>query len=328
MFRQFTFAASLLLFVCSTAIAQPWASKMFEERVHDFGDVARGAKAEFRFELTNLYEEDVHISGVRSSCGCTTPRIEKAWLKTYETGAIVARINTDRFLGTKGATITVTFDQPYPAQVQLQTRVYIRSDVVFHPGCVEVGAVGEGQAVDREVTVAHAGRSDWRIVEVASTNPHISATAEEIGRSGGNTRYRISVHLDENVPAGYLQERLVLRTNDYNRTQVPLLVQGRIEPSIMVSPASLFMGNVEPGQKVTKNIVLRGARPFRIVSVGCDDESFQFDQAACSAEPKTVHVIPVTFVGGKTIGKLEERIRVETDLGGPVPALPAYAVVR
>jgi hypothetical protein len=327
MLRRVSFAALLLSALVSTASAQSWAEKMFPVRTHEFGDVARGATAEFRYELTNLYEEDVHISGIRSSCGCTSPRIEKDTLKTHETSAILAHINTDRFTGQKGATLTVTFDKPYYAEVQLQTRVYIRSDVVFNPGSVEVGAVPEGKAADRQVTVAHAGRSDWKILDVVCPNPHLSATFDEIHR-GGDTRYQISVHLDENAPVGYLHEHIVLKTNDYNRTQVPLLVQGRVEPSIVVSPTTLFMGSVESGQTVTKNIVLRGATPFRIVSIRCADESFKFEIPDSSATPKTVHVIPVTFVGGASSGKLEQIIRVETDLGTPVPDLPAYAVIQ
>ena len=328
MFREVSFATVLLLMLGSIVSAQTWAEKMFQERVHEFGDVARGAKAEFRYELTNLYEEDVHIVGVTSSCGCTSPRIEQNTLKTHESTAIVAKINTDRFQGQKGATLTVTFDKPYCAQVQLQARVYIRSDVVFNPGSVEVGTVAEGQAVDRQVLVAHAGRSDWQILDVICTNPHLSATFQEISRGGGNTRYQISVHLDESVPVGYLNEHLVLKTNDRNRTQVPLPVQGRIDPSIVVSPPSLFMGNVEPGQTVTRTIVLRGAKPFRVVSVSCADERFKFEVPESSAEPKTLHVIPVTFAGGTSSGKLEQTIRVETDLGCPIPDLPAYAVIQ
>ncbi|MHB8897641.1 MAG: DUF1573 domain-containing protein [Thermoguttaceae bacterium] len=328
MFRPFSFALLLLVMLASAGSAQTWAEKMFQERVHDFGDVARGAKAEFRYELTNLYEEDVHLVSVTSSCGCTSPRIEQNTLKTHDKTAIVAKINTDRFQGQKGATLTVTFDKPFYAQVQLQTRVYIRTDVVFNPGSVEIGAVSEGRAVDRQVDVVHAGRSDWKILDVSSTNPHLSASFEETGRTGGTARYRIRVHMDEKAPVGYLNEQLVLKTNDYNRTQVPLPIQGRIDPSIVVSPPSLFMGNIQPGQTVTKNIVLRGPKPFRVVAVRCADDRFTFEVPDNSAEPKTVHVIPVTFVGGTDIGKLEEIIRVETDMGTPVPDLPAYAVIQ
>jgi hypothetical protein len=110
--------------------------------------------------------------------------------------------------------------------------------------------------------------------------------------------------------------------------QVPILVQGRIEPSVVVSPSTLFMGNVESGQTVTKNIVLRAATPFRVLSVKCGDECFRVSIPDPSTEPKTIHVIPVTFVGGAASGRLDQMIHVETDLAGRVPDLRAYAVVQ
>ena len=80
----------------------------------------------------------VHISGVRASCGCTTPSISKDTLKTWETGAIIAKFNTDSFLGKKSATLTVTIDKPFYAEVQLNVAGYIRSDIVFNPGAVRL----------------------------------------------------------------------------------------------------------------------------------------------------------------------------------------------
>lgn len=328
MVRALSLACLLCTLLGSDASGQTWAEKMFQERQHDFGDLARDAKAEWRFELTNLYTEDVHVAAVRSSCGCTSLRIEKDSLKTHETGAIVATINTDRFLGQKGATVTVTFDKPSFATVQLHTRAYIRSDVVFQPGSVQIGAVAQGATVDREVEVAYAGRPDWQVLEVVSGNPHLSATVKEVARAGGQVRYRLCVHLDGGAPAGYLQEHLVLRTNDRNRTEVPVLVEARVEPPIVISPASLFMGAVEPGQSVTKTIVLRGSAPFRVLSIGCNGGSFRFDMPAGESEAKMIHVIPVTFTGSQTGGRWEQTIHVETDLGSPVPDLPAYAVVQ
>ena len=79
--------------------AQEWAIKMFNVTSHDFGPVARGAKCEFRFQIKNIYEEDAHISSVKSSCGCTTPQLTKNDLKTFQTAEVVAEFNTRDFLG-------------------------------------------------------------------------------------------------------------------------------------------------------------------------------------------------------------------------------------
>jgi len=328
MTRTATFVAFVLLVVCSPALAQDWATKMFPDTRHDFGSIARGAKAEFEFKFKNLYVEDLHVANVRSSCGCTIVRVARPDVKSLEHSAIVATINTMAFHGSRGATVTVTFDKPFYAEVQLQTACYIRTDVVFQPGSVQIGAVAQGATVDREVEVAYAGRPDWQVLEVVSGNPHLSATVKEVARAGGQVRYRLCVHLDGGAPAGYLQEHLVLRTNDRNRTEVPVLVEARVEPPIVISPASLFMGAVEPGQSVTKTIVLRGSAPFRVLSIGCNGGSFRFDMPAGESEAKMIHVIPVTFTGSQTGGRWEQTIHVETDLGSPVPDLPAYAVVQ
>ena len=94
------FAIGLLLPVlASEASAQQWADNMFSVKEHDFRIVGRGTKNEFHFEFTNLYEEDLHVQAVRTSCGCTTPTLTKQSLKTYEKGAVVATFNTNAFIG-------------------------------------------------------------------------------------------------------------------------------------------------------------------------------------------------------------------------------------
>lgn len=305
---------------------QEWARKMFETVNHDFGSVARGAKAEHEFVLKNIYLEDIHIASVRSSCGCTTPRITKQWLKTYEAGAIVAHYNTGSFLGRKGATLTVTIDKPFYAQVQLHVTGDIRGDVVFTPGSVQLGSVDEGIAADRKVTISHTGSSRWRILDARSANPHITVEVAGLRQGRGRVSYDLLIHLDENAPAGYVKDHLILVTNDGRATQIPLLVEGRVVPSITVSPSSLFMGVVASGETVTKQLVVRGKRPFRILEITCDDESFEFGIAP-DGEPKLVHLVPVTFLAGKGTGKVRKTIRIQTDLGEMVPELEAYAVV-
>jgi len=328
MVRKITCSLLLTLLCGSPLLAQQWAEKMFENTRHDFGTVARGAKSEYRFVLSNLYLEDVHIAGVRSSCGCTSVRIEKPLLKTYEKGAIVAHVNTDRFMGHKGATITVTFDKPYRAQVQLHVTSNIRSDVVFEPGSVQFGPVDQGIPGEKRVKVTYSGRSNWEIVDVTSTNPHFSVRMEAVKARQGQVIYELFVRLDGQTPPGYLNESLMLATNDPQMRQVPLAVEGIVQAGISVTPASLFMGVLQPGQKVTKQLVVRSKKPFRVLSVTCDEngDCFVFDPST-DTSPKPIHLIPVTFVAGDEPGKVLRKIRIETDLENASPELSAYAVV-
>ena len=326
MARRAVLAFLLALFTGSPAGAQQWAKKMFQTTTHDFGSVARGAKAEYEFVLKNIYLKDVQIASVRSSCGCTTPRIKKPLLKTYEKGAIVASINSHTFLGRQGATITVTLDKPRYAQVQLQVAVYVHRDVVFQPAGVELGSVDRGTPLEKKISVSCTRRSDWKILNVRSGNPHLSGKVVETGRQGNRVSYELRVHLDENAPTGYIRDHLILVTNDERSAKIPVLVEGRVLPEVVVSPVSLFLGVVRPGEKVTKRLVVRGKKPFRITSVTADCDCFEFGVPAGEAA-KPLHLVPVTFTAGDKPGKVVKTIRVKTDLGGAEAQLSAYAVV-
>jgi len=316
-------AAAVLMSV--PASAQDWAGKIFQTSSHDFGVVARGEKAEFAFVLENLYVEDVHIAGVRASCSCTKPEIQVPTLKTHEKGAILARFNTPAFVGAHGATLTVTFDKPYFAEVHLQVRGYIRSDVMINPGIANFGEVDEGNSYEREIIVNHFGSYDWRIVTARCANPHLSATPTEVSRSSGQVSYRVTVRLDQQAPSGYFTEQLVLDTNDPQGRQIHVPVAGTVESGISLSPGSLFMGVVQPGQKVTKLLVVRGREPFQISQITCDGQGFTVAEGDGGAKSK-LHLLSVTFSADSGSVKGEARIRVLSTVGAAPPAM-AYATV-
>ena len=155
------FGAAILttLLLAEVSGAQEWAQKMFKIKSHDFGVVARNSKTEYAFEIENPYAVDVHITAVRASCGCTTPAITKQQLTTYEKGSILATYNTGAFLGKRGATLTVTFDQPRYAEVQLKVTGFIRSDVQIQPGGISFGAVDQGHSANSGELPKYSGRA-------------------------------------------------------------------------------------------------------------------------------------------------------------------------
>src|SRR5438067_3402079 len=157
MLRSVSIAIVALALLPAFASAKEWAQKMFQATSHDFGHVARGAKAEFSFELQNVYEEDIHIADVRTSCGCTVPTITKPTLKTWEKGSIVATLNTRSFVGQRNSTLTVVIDKPFYAEVQLTIAGYIHSDVDFQPGVAALGDIEQGRGGEQTVTVTYRG---------------------------------------------------------------------------------------------------------------------------------------------------------------------------
>jgi len=324
--RAVVAAACGWLAACGAASAQEWATKMFPVTSHNFGTVAKGSKTEYRFVFRNMYQEDLHVVGVRTSCGCTSPEVTKRDLKTHETAEVVAKFNTRTFLGQHGATLTVTFDKPFYAEVQLRVAGNIRGDVTFEPPFVDLGNVDLGAGAERRVRVTRIGSTPWEIKDVRSVNPSFEVMLSKPSHSAAQTMYDLTMRLKPDAPAGYVKGQLILVTNDPRATQIPMDVEGRVVAEVTVSPQLLALGAVQCGGSVTKNVVVRATREFSITGISCVD-------GCLTCEPKTtpakVHILPITFQAGPTAGKVERQLKIATDLGeGAVPVVTVHAQVE
>ena len=306
----------LQLPLASPVFAQQWAEAMFEERRHNFGNVAIGVEAIHRFKFKNPYPEDVHIASVTSSCGCTTPFWPKSAIKFGETGEVIAKLNTDgRFKEDKSATLTVVFDRPYRAEVQLQATSYISPDVVIKPGVADFGLVGEGKEVTKKLTLQHVGRSDWKLTGIERTSQHVHVKADRVEAGKGLVVYDIVVTMRDTMPSGYVHDMVRFITNDPNpnASTVMLPVHGYVAAPLVAKPSPFVIGFVQPGETVKKNLVLRSESPFRITKITSKDQRFQF--SVSDLEHK-VHVLPIEFTADASLGVLSEPIVIQTTLPG------------
>jgi len=313
----FTWIAFALL-AGSTACGQQWAEEMFDETSHDFGTVARGAEVSHTFTLENIYEEDAHVSDIRSTCGCTTVTIDQSFLKTWEKAKITTTVDTKAYHGQKDSTLTVVFDKPFPAEVRLQIHSYIRRDVVVHPGIVSFGSVPQGTGARKKLTVTYAGRSDWKIMQVEASNPHLGVQAAEMSRTVGEiseVKYDLIVDLAEDAPAGYIHDYLSLVTNDVNprAARVPVPVEGLVTSAFSIRPSPLLLGVVQAGAPVSRRLVIKGAKRFRILAARCSDERFK---CTVPDEANVLQLVPVTFTPDAETGKISGTISIETDQEG------------
>jgi Protein of unknown function (DUF1573) len=329
--RVLAAAAIVIATTASSCFAEAWATKLFSETKHDFGTVARGSDTSYKFAAKNIYKQDIELLSVRSSCGCTTPTVEKKVIKTGEVGYVTATFNTRTFTGIHGATLTVSVrwnDNGHWLNGEAQLRVdgNIRSDIVFTPGAVKFESVDQGTKAEQKVEVTYAGRSNWKIVDVRGAGDGIEVELTQTQHYQGRVAYDVLVRLKDSAAPGYFNDQLVLVTNDEDNPRIPIYVGGRIIPQISVSPESLLLGEVTQGQQISKKIIVRGKKPFKIVSFQCNDEdSFQFKT---DNESKDRHIVDITFNAKKNAGGVKETIRIATDLGDKLQAnLTAYATI-
>ncbi len=306
MIRARVLSVALLLTGLATTASADWTDTVFPVKKHDFGTVAVAAKTEFRFPIHNTTAQTIHIRDVRASCGCTTPIIETPYIEPNQTGSVLARFNTGTFRGKRGATLTVVIDQPYYTEVRLRVDGYIRQDMVVHPGAVEFGQINAGDSHEKTVQILYAGRDDWSVVDVLTNKPWMIAEAKQESRGPQRATYNLTVRLDPSAPAGPFQDEVIVVTNDKSMPRVPVRVSGDVQSALTVSPQSITLDAVKPGEPVSKQLVVRGREPFVIERIELPGFDVSFEPITTA---KATHVFSATFTPnaeftGERTGKL------------------------
>lgn len=290
----------------------PWAEKMFETLEHDFGVIARGADAHYRIEFTNIYEEEVNIQQVSASCGCTLAEPSSRTLAKGETAYIDVSIDTRKYLNDHTSIVTVIFDQPLFGEVSIEIKTYIRSDVVLSPGMIEFGATIRGEKQEQKLTVSYAGREDWKIKEVICKNESIAIELKETSRADRRVKYELLVTLKPDAPLGELRDQIVLVTDDAISPELPILIEGQVGEAFVVKPDLLDFGTQGPGAVITRNIVVKGKDPLRIVSIKSEKLGKRM-RAKLAEDGKIIHIIPVTIEMPLEVGRYQEAVNIQIE---------------
>lgn len=301
--------ASICLSIIATASisADDWARPMVETKSIDFGVIATGSEAKKLVRIKNIYNQTVHIAGVKTTCGCSAATPGKTTIEPGGTGTVEVRMNTHKFRQKKDSNLIIRFDQPRFAEIRIPITAYIRSDVVFDPGLVRFNNVDLGTESTSVVSIRYAGRSDWEIVHVRTDNPYLEAQLKPVQRNNGRVDYQLAVKLGSQAKSGRIRDLITLVTNDKSNPYVPLMVEGTVVPDITITPSLVKFRPVRAGGTVQQRIVVKGRKPFRIATIDCDGMSDCFD-AAIPAEMKTVHVVPIHFSAPLDPGQFEDEL--------------------
>jgi hypothetical protein len=314
-----------------------------KDRSFDFKTVAKGMVPEHRFVLTNPLLETLHIKSIISSCSCTTIDFDaadedNAFLKTYEKAVLPIRFRGDRFEGQRNATITVVFDQPNDAEIQLNITGEVRTDLSIVPrDFIDFGNVELGKEQSRTLTVTYTGSNTrWRLVDTKCDSEFIRTemTSETLI---GKKIFKISVILDASTPHGMLNALLVLRSNDAaERREIPMPLRATVGTVINVFPPHLSLGVLSPGEASSmKNVNIRGTKPFHIKGFECDNPAIEIPlEINAEDPPKILYSVPIIYrnpvegEGAPLEGVLRAAVRVMTDVPGLTPTFFVTASVH
>jgi len=287
-----------------------WGRKMFDKREVKFGSVAKNADVVFRFNVKNIYKEDINVSSLTTSCGCISWQEKDKTPLTIPSGQtreLTIRLDTIRHSGDKHVTAFATLVEPTrgsTASISIPVEGRIREDVVLQTNNLNFGQVEQGKAMVIRMNVTYTGgRPDWAITKALVNSKYLTSKVIEKSRSGGTATYEVVVTLNGDAPPSKLHEQMLIVSNDYGDAGYGVSVDAQIEPDVMVADAQF--GQVTPGHPKTVNVVIRGKKAFKIEKIERTKQNESF-KVKTTDNLSTVHMVPLTFTPTVENGLFEE----------------------
>jgi hypothetical protein len=216
---------ALLLFAVltgATAYAQPKIS--VDKRRIDFGVIYNGDVKKARIVLRNIGTDSLKIISVTTSCGCTTAKRPKEYLRRGEQDAVEVEFNSTGFRGSIEKHVTIITNDPkeQTTEITLVGDVIEELQPVGNASVIWLGAVPLGKEVTQAVTFKNVSGKVMTLTGYKSSSPDITVTFEQRTVMPADT-IRMNFRI---IPrkADYISEQVYLDTDSKKQSQVPVRV--------------------------------------------------------------------------------------------------------
>ena len=245
----------------------------------DLGEISNEEAKSIEFTVTNIGSGVLTIpegyAGLRASCGCTQPSIDKHALAPGETATVSVVFNPANKRGQTDTRVTVLSDDPSQPQAVVHVRSYVKETLRVEPRMVGFGRLDHKTSAEQSLKVL-SSKPEFKVVSVKSAEdtPWLTdevVSAETVMISGETWRQTtVKILLGPTAPVGHLRGgTLTIETNDPKNSKIVIPLAGEIMGDLSVGPERLSFGLVNPGEVTERliNISSRTGKRVEIVKV-------------------------------------------------------------
>lgn len=306
----------------------------FLETEYDFGEFNEGETVKYRFEFVNLGEDEVQISQVRASCGCTTPAYSKDPIPSRGSGYIdvaynsVGRpgpFNKKIFVENTGnpSLIVLTIKgtaKPAPLQGKdLSTQ----GGLLLSEGFIEIGNWDKTKVFRHVLKVQNM--ADYPIKILETNAPEYVKLAYPPYSILPGEKVNISVLLNpKDLESGKFALPITIKTNDKNQPEKKFQLQGVLTGSstkstgrsqIQFEKTYLDLGNVIQHDVVPVQFVFanKGNSTLLVTDVEPSCGCTVVDLIRGRYNPGQSDTLKITFDAEDKFGIIRKEILVKTN---------------
>lgn len=196
---------------------------------HHFGKVFEGDIVQHTFSFRNAGTAPLIINRVRSSCGCTVPRLSAEILAPGDTAEIAMIFDTARFRGQQVKTVYLYTNDPRREVIQLSMHGMVEQIIVAEPSRIDYGVVKSGESAEIDVVLSSRIQAPITLRNIRLTHPDMQAElSQNILQPGAPATLTLRVLPSQD--RGRLSGYVVIATDNPRLPEMRIAVFGMVSP--------------------------------------------------------------------------------------------------
>ncbi|MBN1552688.1 DUF1573 domain-containing protein [bacterium] len=313
----------------------------------DFGKIYHQDSLSHDFLIKNTGNSTIHITDIKTDCGCTAAVVDSSAINPGETLAIHVNLKPDIQEGQIEKKVSVYTDAAKPDDIfeltvtaEKQTLIKIYPSHVYFKN-VHFGEGGEETvhiktAEDHNIHIMNAEVIEGDALEFTLTpvfeTENIGNETEDSGLKDDLktiNEWKLVMHLPKETPAGRFFSKVKLSTNSPLQPEVVFPVYGVVRSQVSARPTQAYFGTLSPGE--VKNLDIKisktGDPTLKILSITSTVDAITWEQE--TVEDGAVYNLKLTLtVPNDHAGRISGTIDITTsDPTQPEISIPVFGYV-
>jgi len=205
-----------------------------QETTFDFGEIYQMEEITHEFVFTNTGKGTIAIGNITASCGCTVVTPSKKELAAGEQGTLKVTFKAGRYRDRVTKHIYVDSNDPATPRVILTMTGVVKIEVEVTPTGIYTGRLKVGQSLEQLVTITPVEVKSFKILEIKTDHPALSAEAQPIPDKPGS--YQVRVRLGPMEKAERINAKVIIHTDLPHTKELSIAVFGRVEEPTASNP--------------------------------------------------------------------------------------------
>jgi len=224
------------------------AAITFEKLVHDFGQVPPHSTHTCEFRFTNTGSGVLKIGRIKSSCGCTVPKLDKVEYACGESGTIEVTYSAGTRAGAVSRHVYVNSNDKKNPEVELTIKATIVLKVEYEPQSFRLSLKNENAGL-KPITLRSIDEQKFSIKSFKATSDSITAVFDPTVEAD---RFVLQpkVDIEKLKTVSYGSIDIELTHPDSRKVNIWFNVQKRFT----ISPCTISLYESKPGQPIKRRV--------------------------------------------------------------------------